>query len=89
MNAEEKKEKVEQAKKRIETANKFRLAFLLIAVVILALMYFGDKILEGVIWYENISGYALYFVGWILIFMLIATFTKLFLTIRYNQMIKK
>ncbi len=86
---EEKKEKLQTIKHRIDVANKFRLAFLFIGVVFLVIMYFGNKFLEGYQAYLTFRRIALMITGWDLIFMLISTFTKLIFTIQYNKTVKQ
>ncbi len=88
MITEDKKEKLILIKKKIDMANKWRLAFLFIAVVVLVFIYFGDKFFEGVPLYESISTVAMYIAGWDVCFMLMATFVKLGYTVKYNNNVK-
>lgn len=86
---EEKKEKLQVIKHRIDLSNKFRLAFLFIGVVILVFIYFGNKIWDSNQIYISFRRIALFITGWDLIFMVISTFTKLIFTIQYNKTIKQ
>ena len=86
---EEKKEKLQVLKHRVDISNKFRLAFLFIGVVILVFIYFGNKIWDSNQIYISFRRIALFITGWDLIFMVISTFTKLIFTIQYNKTIKQ
>ena len=86
---EEKKEKLQVIKHRVDISNKFRLAFLFIGVVILVFIYFGNKIWDSNQIYISFRRIALFITGWDLIFMVISTFTKLIFTIQYNKTIKQ
>ena len=86
---EEKKEKLQNIKRKIDIANKFRLAFLFIAVVLLVAIYFGNKIWATSESYLLFRKNTLLITGWDVIFMVIATFTKLFFTVKYNKTVKQ
>ena len=86
---EEKKEKLQVIKHRIDISNKFRLAFLFIGVVFLVTIYFGNKIWDSYQIYISFRRIAIFITGWDLIFMVISTFTKLIFTIQYNKTIKQ
>ena len=86
---EEKKEKLQVIRHRVDLSNKFRLAFLFIGVVILVFIYFGNKISDSNEFYISFRRIALFITGWDLIFMVISTFTKLIFTIQYNKTIKQ
>lgn len=85
---EEKKERLEKARKRIDLVNRARLAFLFIAVVFLVFIYFGNKIWEGTGWYDSLVTGFYSFLLWDILFMFTATVAKLILAIRYNKMVK-
>lgn len=85
----EKKDKLQSLMHKIEVANKLRLFFLFVAVVILVLLYFANKFWETESWYLALRGHAIVFVGWDILFMFISTFTKLFFTVKYNRTVKE
>lgn len=87
LDAEQQKQ-VEKMRKRIDAANKIRLAFIFIAVVILVAMYFGNKFYTGVDWYDQMVRRAYAFLTYDIFFMLIAIFVKIGLTVRYNKFVK-
>ena len=83
------KEKLQKMRKRIDMVNKIRLAFIFIAVVLLVFIYFGNKIYTGVQWYDTFVAKAFVFLSYDILFMLIAIFVKIGLTVRYNSYVKK
>lgn len=85
---EEKKALLERARKKVDRANKFRLAFLFIAVVALVFIYFGNKFWEGIVWYDNIVARLYIFLFGDILLMVIATFAKLFFVTKYNKIVK-
>ncbi len=89
MGTSDKKEELQNMIRKIETANGFRLIFLLVGVLLLLFLYFGDKFWGGTAWFETASGVAFRVAEWDIILMVIATFVKLFFTVKYNNLIKK
>lgn len=86
---EEKKQKLEKARKRMENINKFRLFFLFVAVVLLLFIFWGGKVWEDVQWFVDIRQKLYNFLLYDILLMLIATFAKLFSAMRYNSMVRK
>lgn len=86
---EEEKGLLERIKKKMDLANRFRLAFLFIAVIILVLIFWGDKFFEGAAWFEAFTARSYMIASWDLIFMLVTTFLKLFFAMRYNRTLRK
>lgn len=86
---EDKKQALSALKKKIDVANRFRLAFLFIALVLLVLIFWGNKFFDGQAWFEAFTKKSYSIALWDLLFMLIATFTKFFLVVRYNHTVKK
>ena len=89
MAANEKEQKLLDAKGRIELANGFRLIFLFVGILLLLFLFFGGKWFEGTEWFTSASVIAFRIVEWDIILLLIATFAKLFFTARYNNIVKK
>ncbi|MGL5259699.1 MAG: hypothetical protein ACRC7V_06265 [Lachnospiraceae bacterium] len=89
MMTHEKQEELKYARLKIDKVNKFRLAFLFLAVILSLLLYFGNQFLSELMFYQNLSNGILFVTGVVLIFLVITTFLKLFYTIQYNQKIKK
>lgn len=85
---QEKKALLEQARKKVDKANKFRLAFLFIAVIGLVFIYFGNKMWDGMAWYDNaVANLYLVLFGDIFL-MLIATIVKIIFVTKYNKVVK-
>lgn len=89
MAANEKDQKLLDAKGKIEIANGFRLLFLFIGVILLLFLFFGGKWFEGSEWFTSASVIAFRIAEWDIIFLVIATFAKLFFTTQYNRIAKK
>lgn len=77
-----------KAKKPVDIANKFRLAFLFIAVTALVFIFFGNKLWEEITWYDALVQRLYGFLLWDIALMLAATFTKAFFITRYNKIVK-
>ncbi len=86
---DEKKVLLQKMKKRIDVCNKFRLAFLFFAVVVLVCIYFGNKFWENNAVFLSFRSNALLITGWDVIFMVISTFLKFFFTVQYNKVVKQ
>ena len=89
MGTTDKKEELQNLIRKIETANGFRLIFLVVGVLLLLFLYFGDKFFGGAAWFATASGVAFRIAEWDIILMVIATFVKLFFTAKYNNLVKK
>lgn len=83
----EKQEKIKKIRKRIEVVNKIRLAFIFIAITLLAILYFANKVYSGVVWYDNLLPKVYAFLTYDIFFMLIAILVKIGLTVQYNRFI--
>lgn len=86
--SEEKKVLLEKARKKVDMANKCRLAFLFVAVLGLLFVYFGNKFWEGIAWYDHTVARLYLFLFGDILLMVIATFVKLFFVTRYNKIVK-
>ncbi|MBO5292695.1 MAG: hypothetical protein J6B10_05890 [Lachnospiraceae bacterium] len=86
---EEKKEALAALKRKLDFANKLRLAFMFIALVLLVLIFWGNKMFEGQAWFESFTQRSYVIATWDLLFMLIASVAKLMLAVRYNKLVKK
>lgn len=86
---EEKKAALASLRKKLDIANKFRLAFLFIALVILLMVFWGNKLWEGQVWFEAFRSKSYTIALWDLLLMFFATFAKLIIAMRYNKLLKK
>ena len=85
---EEQRQIVEKAKKPVEVANRFRLLFLFVGLIVLLFIFFGNKIWEGTGWYDNTVQHLYQFLLWDVFFMLLFTFIKFGYVVRYNRIVK-
>lgn len=83
------KQQLEKMRKRIDKANKVRLALIFIAVVLLVVIYFGNKFFTGVAWYDGFVQNSYVFLLFDIFAMLIAIFVKIGFTVRYNKYVKR
>lgn len=86
---EEKKQELEKVRRRMERLNRWRLCFLLIAVVLLLFIFWGGKIWEQVQWFIDIRQKLYNFLWYDILLLLIVTFAKLFSAVRYNARVRK
>lgn len=86
--SEEKREELNRIKIKIDIANKCRLAFLGIAALVLAVVYFANKAYEGVAWYEDLTTHVYQFLTVDIACMLICTFVKFRLIVKHNNVVK-
>ena len=56
MAANEKEQKLLDAKGKIELANGFRLIFLFTAIVLILFLFFGSKWFDGMEWFASADG---------------------------------
>lgn len=82
-------EKIQKAKRRVDILNKWRLAFLFIAILGLLFVFWGGKLWEGTQWFENARQSVYNFMWYDVVLLVIVTFAKLFATMKYNQIVKK
>lgn len=84
-----KKEKLEKAKKRMERINKIRLVFMFVAVLLLVFIFWGGKIWEEAQWFIDIRQKLYNFLWYDIVLLVISTFAKLFSAMRYNNAVHK
>lgn len=86
---EQEKEIVAKASVPMTVANGFRWFFMIIALLLLLVMFFGNKIWEGAAWYEAFAGRAYAFLLWDIALMLLSSILRILFTARYNRIVKK
>lgn len=84
----DKNEKIQKARRRVEVLNKWRLAFLFIAILGLLFIFWGGKLWEGVEWFENARQSVYNFMWYDVVLLVVVTFAKLFATMKYNHLVK-
>lgn len=86
---EEKKQKMERARKRMERINKLRLVFMFVAIVLLLFIFWGGKVWEDVQWFIDIRQKLYNFLWYDIVLLVIMSFAKLFSAMRYNAAVRK
>lgn len=86
---EEKRQKLEKAKRRMERINRWRLAFMFVAIVLLVFIFWGGKAFGEAQWFIDIRQKIYNFLWYDIVLLLIATFAKLFSAMRYNDAVRK
>lgn len=85
---EQEKEIVAKASVPMTVANVFRWIFLMAALLIVLVLFFGNKLWEGAAWYTAFAGKAYTFLLWDILFMLVSNIVRIFFTARYNRIVK-
>ena len=86
---QEEKEIVAKASVPMTVANMFRWLFLVIALFIVLFLFFGNKLWEGVAWYDALAGKAYAFLMWDIVLMLGSIILRIIFTARYHRIVKK
>ena len=86
---EEKKLKLEKAKRRLERINRWRMVFMFVAVVLLVFIFWGGKAFDGAQWFIDIRQKLYNFLWYDIVLLAAASFAKLFSAMRYNNAVRK
>lgn len=86
---EQEKEIVAKASVPMMAANGLRWFFMIIALLILLVLFFGNKIWEEAVWYIAFSGKAYAFLLWDIALMLLSSIARILFAARYNRIVKK
>lgn len=86
---EQEKQIVAKASVPMTIANGFRWLFMIIALLLLLVIFFGGKIWAGAAWYENFVQKSYTFLLWDILLMFLSTVLKIIFTARYNHIVKK
>ncbi|MDD6810811.1 MAG: hypothetical protein PUD93_02940 [Lachnospiraceae bacterium] len=86
---EQEKEIVAKASVPMTIANGFRWLFMIIALLLLLVIFFGGKIWAGAAWYESFVQKSYTFLLWDIFLMFLSTVLKIIFTARYNHIVKK
>lgn len=85
----DKKEQLEIAMGKVKKTDKVRSVLLIVCLVFLLFIFFGNKAWEGQAWYQDVRGIVFGIAGTLVSALVIVTFVKLFFVIKYNNIIKK
>ncbi len=80
---------LEKAKRPVLIANRFRLFFLFTSIVLVVVIYLGDKFGAGIGGYDKLSVWLYLFLFLDIALMLISIFIKIGCAVRYNHILKK
>ena len=86
---DQEKEIVAKASVPMSIANGFRILFMIIALLLLLFIFFGNKVWENVAWYEAFKQNSYAFLLWDILLMFLSTILKIIFTVRYNHIVKK
>lgn len=86
---DQEKEIVAKASVPMTIANGFRWFFMIIALLIVLVLFFGNKIWEGAEWYAAFSGRAYAFLLWDIALMLLSSVLRILFAAKYNRIVKK
>ena len=86
---EEKKQKIEKDRNRMELVNKFRLVFIFVAFMLLLFIFWGGKAWEQQQWFADTRQKLYNFLWYDIVLLFVTTFAKLFAAVRYNSAVRK
>ena len=85
---QQEKEIVAKASVPMTVANGLRWFFMIIALLLVLFLFFGNKLWEGAAWYEAFMGRAYGFLLWDIALMLLCSILRLVFTARYHRIVK-
>ncbi len=85
---EQEKQIVAKASVPMTIANGFRWLFLMAALLIVLVLFFGNKLWEGAAWYEAFTARAYSFLLWDILLMLLSSIVRIIFAARYNRIVK-
>ena len=85
---DQEKEIVAKASVPMTIANGFRWLFLVIALLMVLFLFFGNKLWKGVAWYDAFTARAYVFLLWDIALMLLSNILRIVFTARYNKIVK-
>ncbi len=85
---QQEKEIVAKASVPMTVANGLRWFFMIIALLLVLFLFFGNKLWEGAAWYEAFMGRAYGFLLWDIALMLLCSILRIVFNARYNRIVK-
>ena len=86
---EQEKEIVAKASVPMMIANGFRWFFLVIALLLLLFLFFGNKLWGQTNWYLAFQAKSYAFLMWDILLILLSNILRIAFTARYNKIVKK
>jgi hypothetical protein len=87
--SEEQKTELEKVDKKIKLFTNLRLGILLIALLDVLVIYYGDKLAEGASWLLVFKAYSYNILGIALFFILITIIIRMFLVAKHNRIVRQ
>lgn len=85
---EQEKEIVAKASVPMTVTNVLRWVFMLTALVVVLILFFGNKVWRGLAWYDSLSVKVYSFLLWDVALMLFCSVLRIAFTARYNKIVK-
>lgn len=85
----EEQQRMEKALGRVKTADRFRLFFLFVALLLVLFLFYGNKFMAENAWFMNNRQTVYDILFYDVIFMFVSTIVKMILVSTYNKLVKK
>jgi uncharacterized ion transporter superfamily protein YfcC len=87
--SEEQKAELEKVDKKIRFFTNLRLVILLLALLDVLVIFYGDKLAEGAAWLLYFKAYSYNILGIALAFILVTIIIRMILVAKHNSIVKK
>lgn len=85
----EEQQSLEKALRRVKTADRFRLFFLFVALLLVLFLFYGNKFMPETAWFLKCRGTVYDILFFDVIFMFVSTISKMAMASSYNRLVKK
>lgn len=89
MEKEQKDSRLDKAYRRVQIADRIRLACLLIALLLVLFVFYGNKAAAEAAWYISCRATVYSILSVVVLLMFVATLLKLFFAAAYNRILKE
>lgn len=80
---------LEKALKRVKLADRIRIALVIIALLFVLFLFYGDKIVGDAGWYISFKALTYEILFFLILLMLLSTMLKMAFVAKYNALVKK
>ena len=80
---------LDKALKRVKVAEKFRTVLVVIALLFVLFLFYGDKIVGDAGWYVTFKAFTYEILFLLILLMLLSTMCRIALVAKYNALVKK
>lgn len=84
----EEQQRMEKALGRVKAADRFRLFFLFVALLLVLFLFYGNKFMAEAAWFVNNRQTVYDILFYDVILMFVSTIVKMVLTSKYNKFVK-